>query len=85
MNIKLSDGNTSIADEGISNSLSGMRAALDNIRELKPRLGVNIPVHEEIRVVKEIAHQFHSYGFWLEQLEFWRSRSKFQQQLTKHL
>ncbi len=85
MNIKLSDNNVSVIDEGIQNSLSGMRNALTNIRELKPRLLVDMPAAEEIRVVKEIAHQFHSYGFWLEQLEFWRGRSRFHQQLVKHL
>lgn len=71
----LSEKESSNVVEGEQRALSGLQRAVDGIRELKLQLVDNLHIDAEIRIVKEIAHQFESYAFWLEQLKFWRQQT----------
>lgn len=74
-----------IINEGLKNADDGMLCALQHARELQSMLVVDMKVEKKIRVVKEIAHEFNSYAFWLEQQQFWLKRQSFQESIAKFL
>ncbi len=64
-------------DEGLELAQSGLNKSDKNVTDLKAKLIPGMPVAEEVKTLKLIAHEFCTYAYWLEQREFWRERKKF--------